>query len=750
MMPTPRRAAVGRGRLHQLGSLCVRNSWRVVIAWGALLVLLAGLATVSGGRVSDAITVPGSEAEAGRAAVERQFPGLSGASALLVFHKPGLAEDEQAKSSISAALTAVTELPGVTAVIDPFEYPETHLSADGATAYADVVYSEGLGEVGPEGAARLDEALSDPRSVGVESLVGGDLAFATSGAETGVAELMGLLAAAILLLIVFGSVLAAGLPILVALVSVLLTSAVLYLAAASVDVPTEAPQIAAMIGLGVGIDYALLLVKRFREELEAGADVEGAVEIAVSTAGRSVLYAGGTVVVSVMALVLTGLPLIATLGLTAALVVAVAVAAALTLLPALLSLGGSKLSRSRRSGTAVPKGTWRRWTTHVMARPKTAIFSAVALLVLLASPVTALNLSMPDGSSTAEGSDTRRAYDRMSEVFGPGSNGPLYIVAEAEAAVIEPLGDQLVDLARGVPGVVRVAPAVAAPGGGGLLVQVLPSTAPAEADTGSIVAALRSSIDSTDLEGRVYVTGFSALYSDLTSTLSETFFRVVAFIVLSSALLMLVLLRSVAVAIRAGLLNLLSIGAAFGVVVLVFQFGVGASLFGAQEMQAIPSFAPIFFLAVVFGLSLDYEVFMMSRIREEVVTSRDWREGIVRGMERTGGVVTSASAVMIVVFVAFTLSSEPLLKLLGLGLAVAVLLDATIIRLLLVPATLAVLGPKAWAVPWFLDRILPGQAPVLTAAQPVPALAAFGPPRQRHEDEPANVAIAIPSSEEGS
>lgn len=697
-------------RLFRLGRYCATRPYRVLLSWLLFLAVASGAAAAFGGDLTDDILVPGSPAERGNQLIAEHYPGLEGASAQLVFHSgtTDLTAAEPA-TAIADALARVRAIEGVTLVSNPFEQPG-QIASTRDTVYADVLFDRTVGELGAEGTAELSKALQPARDRGVEANVGGELAFATSGAKTGLAEVIGVGVAIVILLVIFGSVIAAGLPLLVALCSLGITVAAVSIAASLADVASEAPQVAAMIGLGVGIDYALILVTRHREGLAAGTDVVESIATATALAGRSVLFAGGTVVIAVCALFLTGLPLVISLGASAAVVVAVSVAAALTLLPALMKIAGKRVVPRRRHDTTRASNFWMSWTMRVARRPILWLTGATAVLIVLVAPLATIELTMPDTRSTAVGSEVRRAHDLVEAKFGAGATGPLFVVAETGPGVDQATAAaRLTEVLRSDSGIAAVTPPLPSQDGKAVLVQAIPQTAPSATATEDTVERVRGLLDTRrPTGGSTAITGSTATYVDFSAEVRDSTVLVVGVVVGFCALLLLMLFRSTAVAIRAAVVNLLSISAAFGVVVVVFQWGWGNELLGVTEPTPIASFVPLFMFAVVFGLSMDYEVFLIARIREETLREGgDTQTGLARGMASTAQVITSAALIMISVFTSFALAPEPVLKLLGLGLAVAVLLDATIVRLVLLPAAIALLGNRTWRLPSWLDRLLP-------------------------------------------
>jgi RND superfamily putative drug exporter len=662
--------------LLRLGRACARHPWRVLGAWILLIAAVLSLAGAFGGRLSSENTLPGSETQAAADLLAERFPAAGGSSATLVVHGP---VDVAADPAVEELVVAAADLPGVDAVGEPVASP------DSSTVTIDVHYPVAAPQVGADGVAELEGLLDAPREAGLDAEAGGEVVFANTEAPTGVAEAVGLSLALLVLVAAFGSVVAAGLPVAVALA-----------------------------GIAVGVDYALVLVSRHRELLATGLEVDEAVGLATATAGRAVVLAGGTVVVALLGLWLTGLPFVGLLGTAASAVVALAVVASVTLVPALLGLAGRRVLGRRARRHAVPHARQvastgarqplaARWAARVARRPLPYAVVGTALLLALAAPVLGMRFGQPDAGHTDPSGTQRRAYDLIAEAYGPGANGPLVVVVPG-AEDAERVG-RTVELLATDPGVAAVGEPVTGPTGDTAVVTVLPTTAPQDPATEQLVHRLRADLDQVGTD--VLLTGPTAGVLDLGRALADRLPLVVGTVVALSALLLLVVFGSVVVPVKAALLNLLAIGAAYGALVVVFQWGWGLGLVGLTETQPVVSFVPVFLFAVVFGLSMDYEVFLLSRVREEYARTGDPVHAVTEGTARTARVITSAAAIMVAVFAAFVAGPEPLLKMFGFGLAVAVLIDATLVRLLLVPSAMALLGHRAWWAPRWLSRRLP-------------------------------------------
>jgi RND superfamily putative drug exporter len=583
-------------------------------------------------------------------------------------------------------------------------------------------------DVDPEEIEALTDAIEPARGDGVVAELGGDAVFINAETKTSGAEAAGLLTALVILVVAFGTIVAALVPIALALVAVAAGLGSVTLLANAMDVSTAAPTIGAMIGLGVGIDYALFIVARHRENRATGQDNATALSNAMGSSGAAVLFAGGTVVVAMAALALTGLGFLTSIGLSTALVVLFAVATALTLLPALLSLLGDRVHKGRRVTKGRFRGrnrrpvkksedtAWWRFAHRVSGRPWRYLLAASAVLLVLAAPALRMETGFPDAGDDSTSTTHRRAYDLLAEGFGPGFNAPLLIVADltrpgADAEDVPALSRRI----AADPGIATVGEPQTSATGDTVVLPMLPTTAPADAETSRTLERVRDLVPDN-----VAVSGLTAMTDDLTEQLADTLPVFIAAILAASFLLLMVVFRSVVLPLKAALVNLLSIGGAYGVVVAVFQWGWLGALFNLEGTVSIASPLPTIFFAVLFGLSMDYEVFLLSRVREEYEATGDTTESVARGMAATGRVITSAALVMTVVFLSFVANPSPLVKMMGLGLATAIVLDATIVRMVLVPAAMALLGRATWWLPRWLDHRLPRIGVEDTDRQPHP------------------------------
>jgi putative drug exporter of the RND superfamily len=693
--------------LYRWGRWSARRPWFAIAAWLVTTVIVVAASATFGKALVDTNSAPGTDSQA--AADLLATTGADGITAYVVARPAGGATVDRA--ALDRLGGELADLPHVLAVSD-------RTSADGGTAVLTLAYPA-VEELSADDLTALDDTLDDVRADGAWRVEGGgDLYFNFGGPESNIGEVLGIVVALVVLVVAFGSLLAAGLPVALALLGLLVGASALPLVAHVVDVPVWTTAMAAMVGLGVGIDYALFLLTRYREHLDLGMPVPEAVGRAVATAGQAVLFAGGIVVLAILGLVVAGLPFVTAGGIGIAVVVLVMVLAALTLLPALLGLAGHRLAGrprfARRSAASVAR--WTRWGRHVTRRAPAYAAGGALLLVALALPVLGMRLGLPDQGSYPESTTERRAYDLVAESFGPGATGPL-VVAVSPASAADRVGEAL----REDTGIAAVAdPQTYADADVAVLIAQA-TTSPQDAATRDTVERLRSEVIPEVADGAaVHVGGYTATIDDLGARVADRLPWFVVAVVLLSFVLLVVVFRSVLVPLKAALLNLLSVGAAYGVIVMVFQWGWGADLIGLESTIPVISFIPLFMFAILFGLSMDYEVFLLSRIREEFLRTGDADGAVVHGIGVTARTISSAAAIMVAVFGGFVLGADPILKMLGLGLATAVLIDATVVRLVLVPATMKLLGRAAWWLPTWLDRVLPATSSWEPSAEATP------------------------------
>jgi putative drug exporter of the RND superfamily len=705
------------GWLYRVGTWTAQHRRRVLVVWVVAVAILIGLAQNVGGEFSEEFGIPGTESFAAQELLEDRFPEQSGGSARVVFHAPdGQLDDAEAAAAVSATLESVGSLPTVAVVGDPLGGRGGALSADGTIGFADVRYSLPIGELGSDSVDELDEAVQVGRELGLQVELSGELPSYFQSPHIGGAEMAFKVGAALLImLLAFGSIIATGLPLGLALFGLAAGAGLIRLLAGVVDVPSSSLLLGVMLGLGAGIDYALFIVTRHRQNLAEGTGVIDSIGRANATAGQAVIFAGGTVIIEMGGRGVAVTPPATIMGASAAIVVAIMVLASVTLLPALLGFAGEGIDRLRLPGMkarveAGENNFWGRWARHIAHRPWRYLLGSVLVLGLLAVPVLDMRLAMPDASTASEDETRRQAHELLVEGFGAGFSGPLVLAIDLPSQDAEPTLAALGEMIAADDTVAQVSPAMPNDARDTAIMQITPRTGPSEQDTEDLVHRLRDETIPQALEGtdgEAYVGGITASNIDLTDRASERLPWFIATIIALSLLLLMMVFRSVWVPIKAAAMNVLSIGAGYGAVVAVFQWGWLGGLFGLDGPVPVVSMVPMLMFAILFGLSMDYEVFLLSRTREEYLLSGDNTDSVVAGIGNTARVITSAALIMIVVFIGFALGDNIIIQQIGLGLAVAVLLDATIVRVALVPSTMVLLGDRNWWMPAWLDRLLP-------------------------------------------
>jgi RND superfamily putative drug exporter len=694
---------------------CYRHRRFVVAAWFGLVIIAVVLGAVAGGELHNEFSLPGSDSQKTADLLKRGgFIGEAGASGQIVFASQRGIGDADVRLAMQNLFASIERQVEGVHVADPYKGQGGQFAPGGTVALAPVE----LGDV------PLDVALARAHKVasvrngaklpgGLQVELGGGFFYEQSKVPT---EGIGLIAAMVILLGAFGSVLAMGLPIITALFGILVSGAIIRLAAHILVVPRFAPQAVALIGIGVGIDYALFLVTRYREELAGGRDPEAAVVHAVATAGRTVVFAGTTVVVALLGLLVVGVSGTRSLALAISSGVLMVMLASLTLLPALLGFVGpniDRLSVRRRSrGRRGNDSVWYRWSRLVQRRPGPVAALGLMILLILMAPAVSMRLGFGDAGNRPASDTARRAYDLIDKGFGPGFNGPLFLAFHlaTDPTVNQNVLDRVKQGLAQDPGVALATPAIVNKTGDVGMVQVFPSTSPQDKATSALVHRLRrhtlpAAVTGTGTEVRVGgVVAAGIDFSDQQASRTPLFIGLVLAV---SFVVLMTVFRSIAVALKAIVVNGLSIAAAWGVVVAVFQWGWGAGPLRVGERGPIEAWAPLTLFAILFGLSMDYEVFLLSRIREEYKRTGDNSTAVADGLARTAGLITAAAAIMVFVFGSFVLSTERGLQLFGLGLAAAIIIDVTVIRLLLVPTTMELLGDRNWWLPGWLERRLP-------------------------------------------
>jgi RND superfamily putative drug exporter len=751
------------GVLYSIGRLSGRFRWAVVAGWVVLLAAVAIGASAMGEHLSDNLTLPGTDSQAATDLLQSEFPDQANGMIPVVFVAPKgkTVNSSDQKSAIEAATKSYEDDKNNYSAISPYSSKASdQISKDETIAYIAVTSKLSASEMSQEQAQKFlhvaEKDKKDWHQVSVGSYAGDKLSKPSSRTS----EVVGLIAAVIILLLTFGALVAMTMPIITAIFGLGVGLSVLTLVSTVSDVPTSAPALATMIGLGVGIDYGLFIVTQHRHLLAAGHDPPEAAARATATAGGAVVFAGGTVIIALLSLLVAGIPLVSTLGYTSAIVVLLAVLAAITLLPALLSIVGHHIHFGTLPWHDIAKenpkeGAWHTWAEAVTGKPWIPIIASVAVLVVLSVPMFSMTLGQTDDGSAATGTQTRESYDALTTGFGPGINGPLLIAVDMQkpakndqsklddtksqeqqlAQVPDPTPDQqqqqqqfeqqqkfyeskssdtrLQDMKSDIEktdDVKTVSQPSVNDSGSAAVFQVISDSAPSDEATADLVTDLRETVLPKATKGNdetAYVGGSTAGYIDLAAQISSKLPLVIAVVLVVSFFLLMLAFRSILVPIKAVAMNLLSIGAAFGVVTYVFTHDWSAQLVGLEGPVPIVSFVPLMMFAILFGLSMDYEVFLMTHVREEFIATGDAHRAVVNGLAGTARVITSAALIMVSVFCAFVLSGDPNIKQFGVGMAAAVLIDATIVRCALVPGLMKLMGPRAWSLPRWLDRILP-------------------------------------------
>jgi RND superfamily putative drug exporter len=707
---TTRRIAMSKV-LYRWGRRAAQHPWKMIGAWLMIAVVIFGLNATIGGDLNDDFSVPGTEAQRGSDVLAGQFPSQRGITGQVVFSDPdGDITDATARAAIAATLDELSSGPDVLDVSDPFDPTNAAVSQRGDIAFATVRYS-----VNPPGAVHGDAALAAveiARDAGIDAELSRTIVRGSEEVEG--SEAIGLAIALVVLLVAFGSVIAAGIPIGSAMFGIFIGLGSIGVMSGFTDVPSISPMLASMIGIGVGIDYALFVVTRHRSYLAAGQTPIEAAALSNATSGTAVLFAGTTVVVGLAGLLIAGIPSVAAMGLTSAITVAVAMFAAVTLLPAFLGLAGDKIDRlhvgprvhNDQMGDEANRTVSGRWADHVGRHPWRFAIGSFVVLAALAAPVLSMRTGVADDGTADADKTYRKAYDLLADGFGEGFSAPLTIVIDGDPAVTASLRSAV----AATEGVALVTNPVVSPSGTTAVLTAIPTTSSQDDATERLVHELRDSvipmaIGTDDVD--VFVTGQTAGFIDISEKLAARLPVFIAAVVGISFLLLMLVFRSVLVPLKAAVMNLLSIGGAYGVVVAVFQWGWGNELFGVDQTVPISPFLPMIMFAILFGLSMDYEVFLLSRVREEFVRTGDSHQSVVNGLAFTARVITSAALIMVSVFAAFLLTPDVEVKMFAVGLAVAIAVDASIVRMVFVPASMALLGDANWWLPNWLDRILP-------------------------------------------
>ncbi len=702
-------------RLDRLARFTVRHRRTFVVGWLLVAIGISVFAASVGRQFADDLTLPGRDSQEATDLVDEHFPGqVNGTNPVLFKAGQGTITDQQNRKLIDETVKALQADPAVASVVSPFSQAgKAQISKDQKIAYASVALVDGPGDLSDREAEDLVDIATREEGEELQVAVGGYLGQQVSKPATDSSEAIGLTVAAIVLVLTFGSVIAMGMPILTAIIGLVCGMGLITLLSNVTTISTTSPTLATMIGLGVGIDYALFIVTRHRSGLAAGLDPDEAAVRATATAGGAVLFAGTTVIIALLALGLAGIPLVWTLGYAAAIAVLTAILVALTFLPPLLAWVGKGIERLR---VPLPHNThpddrahgWARWAEWVADHPRISATVGLVILLVLAWPATNMRLGQEDLGQLPTDTETRQAYDLTTEGFGVGENGPLLIA-------VEPQGDRnaVPELTRSIAadkGVTAVSPPETSKDGEAVIFTAVPSTSPSSFDTQDTVDRLRNDVIPKAIgqgKAEAHVGGSTAGYIDLGDEISENLPLLIAVVVLLSVVLLLLAFRSIVIPAQAALMNLISIAAAYGIITFVFQEGHGASLIGLDGSVPVVSFLPLVMFAILFGLSMDYQVFLLTQIKEAKARYGKDRHAVIEGLAGSARVITSAAAIMVAVFASFILNGDPVVKQFGVGLAFAVAIDATVVRCFLVPAMLVLFSRWNWWLPGWLDRILP-------------------------------------------
>jgi len=723
--------------LDAVGRWCAQRRWEVIVAWVIILGALLGLRSAFGGHYVNDYTVTGSQSAQGLSLLKKDFPTQGGYAGQIVFHAPNGTVAAQT-TAVNTAMANVAKLPHVVSAVSPFAVPNSaQVAKNGATAYGTATWDVVTASLDNSYLKRLDDAVAPARAAGLQVEYGSAAGQIGQKADDKKSEIIGLSSALVLLLFMFGSIVAAVMPLLSALFSVFSGLAVVGLLAAAITFPTTAPTVATLLGLGVAIDYGLFLIARHREQLDHGATVVKSAGRANATSGAAIVVAGSTVVVSILGLYVSGVPFVGAMGLASAIVVVVAMLAALTLMPAFMGVAQQNVRaikdlRAAKRATsggldeaaaasrlaaltaandeAHERSAFARWGRKVSDRPLPWAIAATGVLVVLAIPLFSLRLGQLDAGTNPTSESVRRAYDLIKTNFGPGTNGPLTVVVSLPEGNSAQANQTLLTNAQSTLSKTSGVAAVGVPSVNSTnttaIMNVIPTTSPQDAATTQLANHLRDSVLPT-VPAKTYLVGTTAAYIDFTAKISQRMGWLILTVVLLAFILLTVAFRSIVIAAKAAVLNLLSVGAAYGVVVAIFQWGWGSALVGIDEKLPIPAFVPMLMFAIVFGLSMDYEVFLISRVHEAWIKTADAHRSVAIGIGSTARVITTAAAIMIVVFSSFVLDPDPTVKMLAVGMAAAVLIDASVIRMILVPSVMSLLERHAWWIPKWLDRITP-------------------------------------------
>jgi RND superfamily putative drug exporter len=742
------------GLLERLGSFAARRPWVIFPIW---VIILGGLLIgnhYAGGEYVNNYNIVGTESLNGLDRLNDTFSSQGGYSGQIVYHAEHGTFTSQQQAAVNQATANVAKLPNVIKAVSPFSSQgAAAVSKDKTIAYTSVSWTPNPYSLNTSYLHKLDNAVAPAHRAGLQVEYGGGAGNIGQTSSDRTSELIGLVCALLLLLFMFGSLIAAAIPLISALFSVGAGLSALGLLAAVMTFPTTAPTVATLLGLGVAIDYGLFLVARHREQLDTGMNYLESARHAEATSGAAIVVAGSTVVVSILGLYISGVGFVGAIGLAAAIVVALTMAAALTLVPAFMGVvrgnvralsarvrarkaGESAQEQARRTAAATLQhhehGAFARWGRMVSRRPWPWLVLSVLVLLVLAVPLLSIYLGQPDNGTNPTSQTNRRAYDLMTQGFGVGSNGPLAVVVVLPKQSASANNSLLTTMQKNVAAtkdVVSVSPAAINSAGTTAVFNVVPGTRPQAGQTVTLVNTLRTTVLPKS-HTTTYVTGTTAGQIDFTKKIKSRLVWLILAVIAIAFILLTCAFRSIVIAIKAAIMNLLSIGAAYGVIVAVFEWGWGKSLIGLHTTLPIPAYVPMVVFAIVFGLSMDYEVFLLSRVHEAWLKTRDPHRAVAIGIGSTARVITTAAAIMVVVFTSFVLSTNPVVKMLAIGMAFAVLIDASIVRMILVPSVMTLLGKRAWWMPKFLEPVVPHLDLEGSTETPAPAAAGTAPGRR--------------------
>jgi RND superfamily putative drug exporter len=737
------------GVLYGVAQLCVRRRFVVLGAWLVATIALVAVSHRLGENTSEDLSLPGTDSQRASDTLAKAFPDQANGSSPIVLHAAsGTLTESRYASAVDQAAADVAKAPRVASVVNPLT-PQgaAALGKDKATGYLSVTLAISPGELSVSEAQTIIDAANPAKAAGLEVQTGGQLGQKVSKPATESSELIGIVAAMVILSLTFGTVVAMLLPILNAILALLATLAIIRLLGHVATVPTVAPTLATMIGLGVGIDYALFIVTRHFRGLKEGLALQESIARAVATSGGAVFFAGGTVTIALVSLAVAGIPLVTTMGLMAGIAVVVAVLAAITLMPAALAIAGPRIESLRARAVrpeSAKEGLWARWANDIARRPLLAGLLALAILLPLAIPLLSLTLGQQDVAALSTSTTARRAYDLISANFGPGVNGPLLVAVSLGSPAKSASDPRLQKLQHEVAankGVAAITPVQIDTAGTTAYFDAIATTGPAEKATADLVGRLRAvAIPNAEAGTNMHadIGGSTAGNVDLASQISSKLPLQILVVIALSFVLLILAFRTVVIPPQAAVMNLLSIGASYGVLTAIFQYGWLSGVIGLSGPVPVVSYVPLFMFAILFGLSMDYEVFLVSQIEEHVHAGEDNRGAVVSGLITSARVITAAALIMFFVFGSFVLNGDPTIKQFGVGLAVAVALDATVVRCLLVPALMLLMGRINWYMPGWLDRVVPHLSiegaeffredddPLVSAPEPLPAGASGG------------------------